>query len=312
MRSACCLLVCAMLGYAAAPPVGPRPPAIAGKVDFVRDVQPIFSAHCVRCHDAKKQKGGLRLDTPSALSGGAIDPGKGADSLLVRRVAALDDERMPPTGPGLTARQVGILRAWIDQGASWPQSAPVAIGGGHWAYRPLVRPAVPAVKDESQDRNVVDRFVQARLEKAGLRPAPEATRAAIIRRLSFDLRGLPPTPERVDAFVKDTRPDAYERLVDEMLADPAYGERYARHWMDVVHFAETHGHDQDVPRYNAWPYRDYLVRAFNADRSWGAFITQQVAGDVLDDPEGVVATGMLAAGPWDESSQQSIRIQHVN
>jgi Protein of unknown function (DUF1553)/Protein of unknown function (DUF1549)/Planctomycete cytochrome C len=309
MRSACCLLLCAFLGYAAAPPVGPRLPV--GKVDFVRDVQPILSARCVRCHDAKKQKGGLRLDTPAALRGGTIIPGKGADSLLLKRVTALDDERMPPGGAGLTARQVGILRAWIDQGASWPESAPVA-GAEHWAYRPLVRPAVPAVGDASQVRNVVDRFVQARLEKAGLRPAPEAMRAALIRRLSFDLRGLPPTPERVDAFVKDIRPDAYERLVDEMLADPAYGERYARHWLDVVHFAETHGHDQDVPRDNAWPYRDYLVRAFNADRSWGAFISQQVAGDVLDDPEGVVATGMLAAGPWDESSQQSIRDDTVD
>ena len=303
MRSASCLLLFALLGYAAAPP---RPVVAPGKVDFVRDVQPILSAHCVRCHDAKKQKGGLRLDTPAAVRGGAIVPGRAAESLLLKRVTA-DEERMPPTGPGLSARQVAVLRAWIDQGANWPESAPVAVGGGHWAYRPLVRPAVPGVKDTSQVRNVVDRFVQVRLEKTNLRPAPEATRATLVRRLSFDLRGLPPAPERVDAFVRDARPDAYERLVEEMLADPAYGERWARHWLDVVHFAETHGHDQDVPRDNAWPYRDYLVRAFNADRPWAKFIEQQVAGDVLDDPEGVAATGMLAAGPWDESSQQSIR-----
>ena len=133
MRSASCLLVCAMIGYAAAPPAGPSPPAAPGKVDFVRDVQPILSAHCVRCHDGKKQKGGLRLDSSAGLRGGAVIPGKGAESLLVKRLLTEEDERMPPTGPGLTARQVSLLRAWIDQGASWPESAPTAIGGGHWA-----------------------------------------------------------------------------------------------------------------------------------------------------------------------------------
>src|SRR5207253_4074578 len=131
----------------------------------------------------------------------------------------------------------------------------------------------------------------------------------LIRRVTFDLTGLPPTPEEIDAFLADPSPRAYEKVVDRLLASPHYGERWARHWMDVIHFAETHGHDQDVPRENAWPYRDYLVRAFNADRPWGRMAEEQVAGDILypDHPDGVVATGLLAAGPWDESSQQSIR-----
>src|SRR5205085_282482 len=136
----------------------------------------------------------------------------------------------------------------------------------------------------------------------------EADRRTLIRRLSFDLRGLPPTPDEVEAFAADPAPDAWERLVDRYLADPAYGERWARHWLDVVHWAETHGHDQDVPRENAWPYRDYLIRSLNHDKPYARFVQEQVAGDDLypGDPDGVIALGMLAAGPWDESSQQSI------
>ncbi len=216
---------------------------------------------------------------------------------------------MPPKGPGLTGRQVALLRSWIDQGAVWPESARQPSRGTHWAYRPLVRPALPAVRNRAAVANPIDAFVQSRLEAAGLTPAPPADRRTLIRRLTFDLTGLPPTPSEVDDFLADRRPDAYERLVDRLLASPHHGERYARHWLDVIHFAETHGHDQDVPRENAWPYRDYLIRAFNADRPYGRFIEEQVAGDILfpGDPDGIVATGMLAAGPWDESSQQSIR-----
>jgi mono/diheme cytochrome c family protein len=297
---------------AAAPPARPTLPAPApGHIDFARDVQPILTNFCVECHGPAKQKGSLRLDQrASPLDTGNIVAGKSANSPLVHRVAGTGPEgRMPPRGAPLTPRQIALLRAWIDQGAEWPTTARAAGAGAHWAYRPLVRPTVPEVQDRSRVRNPIDRFVQARLEAAGLAPAPPAERRALIRRLSFDLLGLPPAPEEVDAFLADARPDAYERLVDRLLASPAYGERYARHWLDVVHFAETHGHDQDVPRENAWPYRDYLVRAFNADRPWGRMIEQQVAGDVLEpgSPDGILALGMLAAGPWDESSQQSIR-----
>jgi hypothetical protein len=302
-----------LLARPVAPPAGPArlPEPAKIRVDFVKDVQPILTQFCIDCHGNKKQKGGFRLDSrAAALRDGAVLPGKSADSPVIRRVAGLgDDGRMPPKGACLTARQIAILRAWIDQGADWPMSARQPERGTHWAYRPLVRPALPEIKDCSVVRNPIDAFVQSRLESADLSPAPPADRRTLIRRLTFDLTGLPPTPDDVVAFLADTRPDAYERLVDRLLASPHYGERWARHWLDVVHFAETHGHDQDVPRENAWPYRDYLVRSFNGDRPYARFLQDQVAGDVLspDDPDGIVATGMLAAGPWDESSQQSIR-----
>jgi hypothetical protein len=302
-----------LLARPAAPPAGPpRLPAPApGRIDFVKDVQPILTSFCIECHGEKKQKAGLRLDSrAAALRAGAFVPGKSADSPLIHRVAGLGDEgRMPPKGAGLTRRQIALLRVWIDQGAIWPESARSPARGTHWAYRPLIRPALPSVKDRSALSNPIDAFIQARLEAANLSPAPPADRRTLIRRLTFDLTGLPPSPAEVEAFLADRRPDAYERLVDRLLASPHYGERYARHWLDVIHFAETHGHDQDVPRENAWPYRDYLIRAFNGDRPYSRFVQDQVAGDILfpGDPDGIVATGMLAAGPWDESSQQSIR-----
>jgi hypothetical protein len=313
MRAAACLAAALLvlgITHAAAPPArDPADTAVAQRrIDFVREVQPILTAFCVGCHGEKKQRGDLRLDAREhALRDGAVLPGKAADSPLIKRVSSKDaNERMPPKGPGLTPKQVAILRAWIDQGAVWPKSAPTA-KGPHWAYRPLARPAVPAAKDAAQFRNPIDAFVQSKLEVARLRAAPEADRRTLIRRVYFDLTGLPPSPEEVAAFVGDDSPDAYERLVDRLLSSPAYGERWARHWLDVVHYAETHGNDQDVPRENAWPYRDYLIRAFNGDKPYGRFVEDQIAGDVLypDDADSVPALGMLAAGPWDESSQQS-------
>jgi hypothetical protein len=190
-------------------------------------------------------------------------------------------------------------------------AAPGAAGGedGHWAYRPLVKPTPPVVKRADRVRTPVDAFVLAKLEASGLTLSPPADRRTLMRRVSFDLTGLPPTPAEVDAFLADTSPDAYEKVVDRLLASPRYGERWARHWMDVAHFAETHGHDQDAPRENAWPYRDYLIRSFNADKPYARFAEEQLAGDALfpDDPQATVATGFLAAGPWDESSQKDIR-----
>jgi len=179
----------------------------------------------------------------------------------------------------------------------------------HWAYRPIPTVAPPRPSDSGRVRTPIDAFILRRLEKAGVRPSPEADRRTLIRRVTYDLIGLPPQPREVDAFVSDPSPDAYERLVERLLASPRHGERWARHWMDVVHFAETHGHDQDRPRENAWPYRDYLVSAFNADTPYGRFIEEQLAGDVLfpGDPRGTIATGFIAAGPWDESSLRDIQ-----
>ena len=184
---------------------------------------------------------------------------------------------------------------------------PLAADETHWSLRPLKFPPVP--KGEGTAANSIDAFVRAKLREQGLSPSPGASRRALIRRLTYDLHGLPPTPAEIAAFEADRSPLAYERLVDRLLASPRYGERWARHWMDIAHYAETHGHDQDAVREHAWPYRDYLVRSLNADKPYTRFVREQIAGDVLfpDDPAATVALGFLAAGPWDESSQKDIR-----
>ena len=313
-----CLLAAGAV--AAAPPVPaptPLPPPAGRRIDFAKDVRPLLAASCHRCHGEKKQKGSYRLDRrEDALRGGLIVPGRSADSPLIRYVSGADPElRMPPSGEPLTAAQVGILRAWIDQGARWESAAGKSSDAEtHWAYRPLVKPPVPAVKTADWVRNPVDAFVLAKLEAKGLSPAPPADRRGLLRRVTFDLTGLPPTPEEADAFLADQSADAYERVVDRLLASPRYGERWARHWMDVAHYAETHGNDEDAPREHAWPYRDYLIGAFNDDKPYARFAEEQIAGDVLypGDPQATVATGFLAAGPWDESSQMGIKDDTVD
>jgi cytochrome c553 len=296
--------------------VAKLPPAATRAVNFERDVRPIFSAACVSCHGAEKQKSDYRLDErASALRGGsiggAIVPGDSAGSLLIAYVAGAHDEvRMPPKGAMLSGEQVGVLRAWIDQGAKWPETVEGATPQAeHWALRRLVTPVVPKVVRGEWVRTPIDAFLLAKLEEKKLRPSAEADRRTLIRRVTFDLTGLPPTPREVEAFLSDASADAYERVVDRLLASPRYGERWARHWMDVVHYAETHGHDEDKPRPNAWPYRDYLIRAFNADRPYARFVEEQLAGDVLwpDDPEAVVGAAFNAVGPWDQSSQMGIQ-----
>ena len=215
---------------------------------------------------------------------------------------------------GLSGR-AAVLAVLLLSAAGRAVAAPTGRGAagaagaaGHWAYQPLRKPPVPAGAAGEVVANPVDAFVRASLAGRGIKPSPQADRRTLVRRVYFDLTGLPPTPEEVASFVGDCSEDAYEKLVDRLLASPRYGERWARHWMDVVHFAESHGHDQDRPRPHAWPYRDYLIRSFNADKPYGRFVEEQVAGDVLypDDPDGVVALGFIAAGPWDESSQMAI------
>ncbi len=191
-----------------------------------------------------------------------------------------------------------------------PASAPASrAGDSHWAYQPLHAPTPPSMSGEGGGRNPVDAFIRHRLKAAGMEPAPEADRATLLRRVTFDLTGLPPTPEAIHAWTHDSSPEAYERLVDRLLSSPRHGEREARFWMDAAHFAETHGHDQDRIRTNAWPYRDYLVGSFNQDKPYSRFLREQIAGDVLfpDDPSATVALGFIAAGPWDESSLRDIR-----
>ncbi len=289
----------------------PLPPAAARAVNFVQDIQPIFKSRCFSCHDGAKQRGGLRLDVKSgALKGGesyapAIVPGKSAESPLVRFVAGLEDGLlMPPEGDRLSAEQIGLLRAWIDQGAKWPDSAAGADDpASHWSFRPVQRPAVPEVSNRWA-RNPIDAFIDQRLRfrttdgnaAPALDPSPEADRVTLIRRLSFDLLGLPPSPDEVADFTTDQHPDAYERLVDRLLASPHFGERWARHWLDVVRFAESDGFETNQPRPNAWPYRDYVIRAFNDDKPFDQFVTEQLAGDALGVDE---ATGFIVGGAWD-------------
>ncbi len=184
-----------------------------------------------------------------------------------------------------------------------------------WSLRPLAKPAAPAGAGQGGwARTPIDRFILAKLKEKGLSPSPEADRRTLLRRVTFDLTGLPPTPEEIDAFLSDSSPDAYEKVVDRLLRSPHYGERWARHWMDIAHYAETHGHDQDRPRLHAWPYRDYLIRSFNADKLYARFVQEQIAGDVLwpSDPEAIVAMGFLATGPWDESSLRDIREDSID
>jgi cytochrome c553 len=298
----------------------PFPPSDGGAVaaeviDFERQVRPLLVARCGECHGADTQESRLRLDVKHRAERGGdfgpvIIPGKAAESEILRRVTSTDaKKRMPPEGERLSASEIELLTRWIDSGAEWPESAADRIARetdrdprlDHWAWQPVARPAVPPARPGWPRGNTIDRFVQERLAERGLAPAPEADRRTLIRRLSFDLLGLPPTPEEVAAFVADDAPDAWEKLVDRLLVSPHYGERQARHWLDIAHYADTHGFERDQLRPNAWRYRDWVIDALNADLPYDRFLREQIAGDVIapDDPAAVTATGFLAAGPWD-------------
>jgi hypothetical protein len=258
--------------------------ALPDKVDFNRDIRPIFSDNCYACHgpDKNKRKADLRLDTHDGIFSKIKDdtivvPGKPDASELLRRVTATDpDERMPDpkSNKKLSARDIAMLKKWIEQGAPWQ---------GHWAYIKPVRPAEPKVDQPGFVRNPIDRFVLARLKEAGLSPAPEADKATLIRRLSLDLTGLPPTPKEVQAFVDDTSPEAYEKVVDRLLASHHFGERMAVFWLDLVRFADTIGYHSDNPM-NDSPYRDYVINSFNANKPFDRFTIEQLAGDLLPNP----------------------------
>ncbi len=294
-----------------------------GREFFEAKIRPVLIERCYSCHsvEAAKAKGGLKLDSRDGLraggdSGPAVVPGKPDESLMLQAIERGGDvEPMPPKGK-LPDPVIADFRRWIQHGAVDPRETPtrlVPTREDRWALRPIVKPPVPNF-GQAWVRNPIDAFIYKALREKGLEPAPEADRRTLIRRLSFDLLGLPPKPEEIEAFLADTRPDAYERLVDRLLASPHYGERSARHWMDLVHFAETHGHDQDRIRPNAWPYRDYLIESFNLDKPYARFVQEQVAADVLfpDEPASVVAMGFLAAGPWDESSLRDIREDSID
>ncbi len=262
-------------------------PALA--VDFVREVRPIFEKHCYECHGAKKQKNDYRLDI-KAVALKHVKPGKSAESQLFRFVSGLEKDTPMPPKSKLSSAELETLKRWIDEGANWPDGVDVAKledKTDWWAFKPLSKPQGGGVDD----------FIRAKLTEKGLTPAPRADSRTLIRRLYFDLTGLPPDP----SDLTDLTDQKYEALVNKLLASPRYGERWARHWLDAVHYGETHGYDKDKPRLNAWPYRDYVIRALNNDKPYARFIEEQIAGDALypGTVDGITALGFIAAGPWD-------------
>jgi mono/diheme cytochrome c family protein len=296
----------------AAGQAAPQAASKTGEALFAGPIRKILSNTCIRCHNADQKKGGLDLSRrASALKGGesgaAIVPGNVDESLAFEKVEAGE---MPPKSK-LSALEVEAFRAWIAAGAPY-QGEPVTpprAGPDWWSLRPIRRPAVPAVDPSraARVRTPVDSFVLAKLQEKGLCQAPEADRATLIRRLSFDLVGLPPTPAEVAAFVDDPDPLAYEKLVDRLLASPHYGERWGRHWLDVVRFGESEGYETNMPRPDAWPYRDYVIRAFNRDTPYPRFVLEQLAGDTLaGDWLTQAATGFLVGGTHDIVGIQNI------
>ncbi|MGD9724106.1 MAG: PSD1 and planctomycete cytochrome C domain-containing protein [Pirellulales bacterium] len=260
--------------------------------DFAREVQPILAAHCYECHGPEKQESGLRLDGGAALlaggnSGAAVAAGKSAESLLIKALRGNDESvsKMPPEGPALSAEEIAAVARWIDAGARVP-AEPAANArrktSDHWSFQPLASAAPPAVSNAIWGRNPIDAFVLARLEAAGLAPSPPADKATLIRRLSIDLLGLPPSVAEVDAFVADTSGDAYERLVDRLLNSPHYGERWARQWLDIARYADSNGYTIDGGR-SIWKYRDWVIQALNRDLPFDQFGIEQLAGDMLAD-----------------------------
>jgi hypothetical protein len=301
-------LILPLAPAAAAPPAAtPAPKDIEF---FERKVRPLFVKHCYSCHsaEAKKLRGDLRLDTRAGVRDGGADgpilvPGKPDKSSLVERVKSRDPgRRMPPKG-GLSAAEIADLAAWVKMGASDPRTdnttAKQPPARDLWSLHPVAHPAAPAVKDGKWPVNDIDRFVLAKLEEKKLRPAAPADKRTLIRRASYDLTGLPPTPEEIDAFLKDESPTAFATVVDRLLASPAYGERWGRHWMDVIRYADTAGDNSDYPIPQMYRYRNWIIAAFNSDMPYDDFVRRQIAGDLLpakSDAErlaNVVATGYL-------------------
>ncbi len=278
--------------------VGGRP------VDFATDVAPILVEHCLRCHSPGNAKGDMSLATMADLQErGYVSAGDPAGSYLIELVTATDDQRpaMPQDGEPLAETEVTLLRRWIETGGQWPRQVVLRVksraDANWWAYQPLKL---------SADHASIDEFIRARLAEHDLEMNPPADRRVLIRRATYDLIGLPPDPEHVEAFVNDPDPQAYERLIDRLLASPHYGERWGRHWLDVVRFGESNGFERNVLIKDLWPFRDYVIRSLNADKPFDQFIREHIAGDVFgqDDPMIAIGTAFLVAGPYDDVGNQ--------
>lgn len=263
----------------------------AGEVDFVRDIRPLFQTHCHSCHGPEKDKSGFSLATRHrAMEGGdtgpALLPGNSAASPLVQRInSSLDNQRMPPDGERLSPAQIQLIRTWIDRGAQWSEQGDEPDprkrkASEHWSFRALRKPEIPH-EPSPWVTSPIDAFVLQKLRNAGLKPAGSATREALLRRVSFDLTGLPPSPDQIESFTRSQDLQAFEQVVDRLLSSPAHGERWARHWLDVVRYADSGGYETDIFYEQAWRYRDYVVRSLNEDKPYDRFLMEQVGGDEL-------------------------------
>jgi hypothetical protein len=281
---------------------------------FEAQVLPILQAQCVDCHGGSKIKSGLRLTSREALlkggtRGPAVSLTNPEESLLLQAINH-EDLEMPPRGK-LPRTQIEILSRWVKMGAPWSSRASSFARHGpppvddqaraFWSFRPVVRPQPPAVERPGWVKTPIDAFVLARLESSGLRPAPPTGKTSLLRRVTYDLTGLPPTPAEVDAFLGDDSPDAYEKVVDRFLASPHYGERWGRHWLDLVRYAETNGYEFDAAKPSVWRYREYVIKSLNDDKPYDHFVREQLAGDELEPvtTDGIIATGYYRLGPWD-------------
>ncbi len=288
MRNVLMPLIAISLGYGA---------------DFATDVQPVLAKRCVMCHGGAQQLAGVRLDNSTdAMKGGYSGPiiaaGKADASKIIERVTSTKDGfRMPPMGPPLSEAEVAGLKSWINEGATWPTGLTIGKAttrkSTHWAFQPLWQGAPPQVKNATWPKNPIDNFTLAKLESQDIAPSPEATKLTLLRRVALDLIGLPPTQELTRTYLADTRPDAYERAVDQLLKAPQYGERWARQWLDLARYADTDGFEKDLARPFAWRWRNYVVDSLNADKPFNQFTIEQLAGDLLPNPtlEQKVATG---------------------
>jgi hypothetical protein len=316
-------------GWPGAVPAQTTPPDDPALIEFFeKKVRPVLVNNCYNCHSASTNaKGGLRLDDRNALlhggsSGPAVVVGKPEKSLLIQAVSHSGDVSSMPPKKQLSSAEIADLSKWIKDGAAWPKttiavSKPNAkydkLRQEHWAWQPLQQTKAPPVKDATWARGDIDQFIQSKLEENGLAPVRDADKLSLLRRVTFDLTGLPPTPEELAAFVKDSSADAFEKVVDRLLAAPAFGERWGRHWLDVARYGESTGSGRNVPYPHAWRYRDYVIDAFNNDKPYDQFIREQIAGDLLpaESPqrrdEQLIATGFLALGVKDVNQRFKVR-----
>jgi hypothetical protein len=277
--------------------------------DYEAEIKPLLKEYCGSCHSQLKQNGGLRLDAGTLIfqggkHGAAVIAGQSDRSRIIERVTSTDTEqRMPQEGKPLAPEKIDLLRRWIDDGAAFPKGEIVARSPAeHWSFQALRRPPVPAVKDAAWVRNAIDAFVLSKWEALEMRPAPHAKPMALFRRLNLDLLGLPPELKAQENFAREPTDLSLDQRVDALLAQPGYGERWARHWLDVARYADSNGYERDAEKPMVWRYRDYVINALNADKPFDRFVTEQIAGDELENPtqESVIATGFLRLGHWDD------------